>query len=105
MQKIENLRELPEPLRRQIMWLLVGVFVIVIGVLWALTLSWQFASSSSAGNSTNATDSNLPSIGQSLQNDGGQIGSGIKGVLRNFILGSGDDNGSSNNGSPSNSGN
>lgn len=85
---IERLRGYPEPVRRQILWLGVIAFCLVIGAVWIVTLKWQLRHAAVIEtNESRAAARQLPGIGKGLSGNAAVIEDAARDALRSFLLG------------------
>jgi len=86
---IERLRHADEATRKWAMVLTVGAAVLLIGVVWAATLRWQFGSAapSAASTENEAVNASLPSLGELFSRTGEAAGENAKDQLRDLLLG------------------
>ena len=87
LQFIERLRQFPEPIRRQGLWVSVILVTLVIGALWLVTLSWQLkAPQEPKEQPAESGTTALPGAWESVRASGASAGEELRGFLRTLLL-------------------
>ncbi|MBI4134366.1 MAG: hypothetical protein HY475_03010 [Candidatus Terrybacteria bacterium] len=88
LQFIERLRQFPEPIRRQVLWVSVMLVTLVLGALWLATLSWQLKAPQEEVREQPAESgaTALPGAWESVRASGAHAGAELRGFLRTLLL-------------------